>query len=760
MNRSPLRLLMALGLVCLALVLISGGSLTAQEGASPTPPPPQPANMGASISDAPTSDSLDDPYPADVLPYVEPIPLPLLPIAEAYKPLITDEQYLSAFGLDVEVVQQKLVETGSVLSVSQLIFDDGGMLPAAEAISTWSSLYTLSPAVLLTVAELEHGLLSRTAQTPLTEAEIISLSNWFPQTALSLATHFYEVYNSETEIIRTAGIDASGNDYVNGGSYAVSSVIGGVTPFSSADESPQVAFTRVFTAYFGSPVVGDTYVDHPESEPLNSESRERDQSLAATPEIVASPSPAQVLGASRYSLFRFPWTANDPWNFNSGPHRPGGPGTQPATFSGLDFQPGSMDDCDPNVAESRYVIAGASGLVVQNQLYSVLLDHDFDGKVATGTQSRYYHLMNNKTIAPRVGTFVKQGTRLGNPSCKGGASNGIHLHFDVLYKNVYQPIDGWGISGWKVENGDREYNGYLRRAGYPTRIADTGNTASSLIISDNCGSGRYFAEYYKGRDLPSVYPAPLHRCENRVNQSWGAGGPGNGIPTNGFSARWVGVEALIAGTYTFATLTDDGVRLWVNGQKLIEFWQNQSHPITRSGTIGLDSGEFTVDMEYYENTGGAVAQLSYTRDNSTIHVIKPLHNNGKCVEIRGASMAYGAPVQQSACNRSNSAQFFYLTRREGVYEGAYYALSNFKSGQCMDVYHSDWSTEGAPIAQWPCHYYPNQQWRLQHVGGKYFQIVSRASGKCLEVPNGDDSVQLRQQTCAMTNPYQLWTVGW
>lgn len=43
-----------------------------------------------------------------------------------------------------------------------------------------------------------------------------------------------------------------------------------------------------------------------------------------------------------------------------------------------------------------------------------------------------------------------------------------------------------------------------------------------------------------------------------------------------FTMRWEGkVEPLYTQTYTFYTVTDDGVRLWVNGWLVIDKWQDR-----------------------------------------------------------------------------------------------------------------------------------------------------------------------------------------
>jgi hypothetical protein len=273
-----------------------------------------------------------------------------------------------------------------------------------------------------------------------------------------------------------------------------------------------------------------------------------------------------------------------------------------------------------------------------------------------------------------------------------------------------------------------------------------------VLISDNCGLNRYFVEYYNGR-LPASYPAVNRGCVSSINKDWGTGGPGNGIGNDNFSARWVGAVPLFAGQYTFTVRADDGVRLWISGYTLIDYWNDQA-PTSRSSTVNLASSERTIEMEYYENGGGAVAQLSYSRSNNTLHTVTPLHS-GKCLDIRGAGTSDFTAVQQYSCNRTN-AQFFYIVKRDG----SYYEIRNRNSGKCLDLL--DFSTaEGAPIVQYSCHGGNNQQWQLKHVGGKYFQLVSRYSGKCLAVPSSStsDGVQIRQYSCGTGNNF-LWTVNW
>ncbi len=104
----------------------------------------------------------------------------------------------------------------------------------------------------------------------------------------------------------------------------------------------------------------------------------------------------------------------------------------------------------------------------------------------------------------------------------------------------------------------------------------------------------------------------LVRDDANINFNWGAGIPANGLPADNFSVRWTRTLNFPAGTYRFTTTADDGVRLWVNGHLLIDQWKQQA-AATYAGVIYL-SGNALVQMEYFEQGGLAVAQLSWALD--------------------------------------------------------------------------------------------------------------------------------------------------
>ena len=88
----------------------------------------------------------------------------------------------------------------------------------------------------------------------------------------------------------------------------------------------------------------------------------------------------------------------------------------------------------------------------------------------------------------------------------------------------------------------------------------------------------------------------------------------DGIPDDNFCVRWTGTITTpeVGGNYTFTTRSDDGARLWVDDIRLVNEWQPQS-PTEHSGSIELAANStYLIKMEYRQDGGGAVAQLSWT----------------------------------------------------------------------------------------------------------------------------------------------------
>jgi len=130
-------------------------------------------------------------------------------------------------------------------------------------------------------------------------------------------------------------------------------------------------------------------------------------------------------------------------------------------------------------------------------------------------------------------------------------------------------------------------------------------------------------EYYEWDSANPWQTLLMKRLDATVNFNWGSNAPDPSMPADAFMVRWTGqVEAPTTATYTFYTQTDDGVRLWVNDQQLIDNWTDHSSTIDE-GSIKLTAGQrYDIILEYYENGGDAVCQLSWSTPTMPREVIE------------------------------------------------------------------------------------------------------------------------------------------
>lgn len=96
----------------------------------------------------------------------------------------------------------------------------------------------------------------------------------------------------------------------------------------------------------------------------------------------------------------------------------------------------------------------------------------------------------------------------------------------------------------------------------------------------------------------------LTRNEGMIDYDFGNGSPATGINSDSFSIRFLKQHYFQAGTYKFDTISDDGVRLFIDGNTLIDKWIDQGRT-PYSGTVNLTEGNHEIKLEYYEHGGGA-----------------------------------------------------------------------------------------------------------------------------------------------------------
>jgi chitodextrinase len=121
-------------------------------------------------------------------------------------------------------------------------------------------------------------------------------------------------------------------------------------------------------------------------------------------------------------------------------------------------------------------------------------------------------------------------------------------------------------------------------------------------------TGAFTGCYYSNTTL-SGNPVFV-RADNQINFYWGNQSPDPSLPPLDFSIRWQGNFALSAGVYKFAVITSDGMRLYIDGNLIIDRWRDQSaNQYVASQSVS--GGTHLIVVEYYEHLGGATAQVSW-----------------------------------------------------------------------------------------------------------------------------------------------------
>lgn len=192
----------------------------------------------------------------------------------------------------------------------------------------------------------------------------------------------------------------------------------------------------------------------------------------------------------------------------------------------------------------------------------------------------------------------------------------------------------------------------------PTNGAAVVVSDAQLMIQDNepaSGSGEgLYGQYFDNIDFTGLERVQI---DSRIAFNFGNGSPSSDIEAETFSIRWTGrVEALFSETYTFETRSDDGVRLWVDNQLIIDNWTDHA-PTTNTGTIALQAGELTdIRLEYYENSGGALIELVWSSPSQSREFIPQTQLYSDGYYQRGESTYLLTPDQMTWSEAQNYAR--------------------------------------------------------------------------------------------------------
>ena len=115
-------------------------------------------------------------------------------------------------------------------------------------------------------------------------------------------------------------------------------------------------------------------------------------------------------------------------------------------------------------------------------------------------------------------------------------------------------------------------------------------------------------EYYSNTSLSGSAYVFCDSTPDRIDFDWGIGVPSGSLPADNFSVRWTRTLYFSAGNYRFHLAGDDGLRLWVDGNLIIDQWHDQSRKEYTADRY-LSSGNHDLKVEYYEHEWDASVTL-------------------------------------------------------------------------------------------------------------------------------------------------------
>jgi beta-glucosidase len=185
-------------------------------------------------------------------------------------------------------------------------------------------------------------------------------------------------------------------------------------------------------------------------------------------------------------------------------------------------------------------------------------------------------------------------------------------------------ISGGGSAESKPFNSVSYLEGISNRAGTRVKVLydvdlpvlDEAFENSEFVTTPGGESGLK-GEYFSNQDLEGT-PA-LVRTDPHVHFDWGEGSFAAGQPVDHFSARWTGYFIpKQSGDYAFFTSADDGVRLYIDDERVIDDWLPQSQTL-ETAMKHLDAGQsYKIRLEYFEDVGSAIVGFGVTRADSFV----------------------------------------------------------------------------------------------------------------------------------------------
>ncbi|WP_161488085.1 glycoside hydrolase family 3 C-terminal domain-containing protein [Sedimentisphaera cyanobacteriorum] len=233
------------------------------------------------------------------------------------------------------------------------------------------------------------------------------------------------------------------------------------------------------------------------------------------------------------------------------------------------------------------------------------LDKKANEQIALETAREAIVLLKNSPAAlpleeKRLDSIFITGINADRKHAGGGGSSTVHCDYEIT------PLEGMQMAceSGRTEIHYKPFSGQQTLKPIPTK---------NLFTAKSSNQHGLIGHYYDNKNLENN-PAEV-RIDNQINFRWTGKTPAKRIPKTNFSVRWTGaLKAEQAGDYEFGLNSDDGSRLYIDGELVIDNWGDHATKL-ETGKYKLEKNKFyEIKVEYYNGIKDSVVKLLWGKE--------------------------------------------------------------------------------------------------------------------------------------------------
>ena len=265
----------------------------------------------------------------------------------------------------------------------------------------------------------------------------------------------------------------------------------------------------------------------------------------------------------------------------------------------------------------------------------------------------------------------------------GKANDGIRIYVDGKRQ----------VNEWKAGTRNIEKNITLKKGTHILKVEYFNEQGSARLKVDlNEASkvtplGKWEVTLYDKQNLTGN---KVKNTASKLDYKWGTEEPASGIPYNSFSAKFVKRTNLTGGTYIISGGANDGIRVYVNGSKKIDYWKEGTHIFNQE--ITLDPGIAIIQVEYFDATGDARVLVNVTKKSKNKSVAYSNHlitlNSALTKQMAVAPQTdkqYGGYIPQNSVKLASTGKTGTVTMKVPVVTTSLRTLGNLSANSKVTI---------------------------------------------------------------------------